>query len=130
MGTHMGPSYACLFVRYVEQSLFHCCSGTILHLFLHYIDDCISAASSSSHEELELFINFINTFHRNLKISWTISDTSLSFLDLCLHLWDYSLRDSLIRSTLPMSPTTPGTIPCNRRRCYMCPYTSPLTSIQ
>eukprot|EP00061_Rhincodon_typus_P009506 g33070.t1 len=130
MSTHTGQNYSCFFVRYVEQSLFHCCTGTILHLFLHYIDDCISAASSSSHEELEQFINFINTFRRTLKISWTISDTSLSFLDLCLHLWDCSLRDSLIRSKLPTSQITPGTIPCNRRRFYMCPYTSPLTSIQ
>eukprot|EP00061_Rhincodon_typus_P001925 g16143.t1 len=42
---------------------------------------------------------------------------------------DCSLCDSLIRSTLPTSRTTPGTFPCNRRRCYTCPYTSPLTSI-
>eukprot|EP00061_Rhincodon_typus_P002283 g17082.t1 len=40
-----------------------------------------------------------------------------------------SLCDSLVCSTLPTSPTTPGTFPCNRRRCYTCLYTSPLTSI-
>eukprot|EP00061_Rhincodon_typus_P004682 g23178.t1 len=27
---------------------------------------------------------------------------------------------------LPTSPTTPGSFPCNCRRCYTCPYTSPL----
>eukprot|EP00061_Rhincodon_typus_P002312 g17169.t1 len=59
MGTCMDPSYACLFV---EQSLFRSYSGPIPHLFLHYIDDCISAASCS-HEELEQFIHFTNTFH-------------------------------------------------------------------
>eukprot|EP00061_Rhincodon_typus_P004712 g23256.t1 len=42
---------------------------------------------------------------------------------------DRSLRDSLVGSTLPASPTIPGTFPCNRWRCYTCPYTSPLTSI-
>eukprot|EP00061_Rhincodon_typus_P012904 g38944.t1 len=57
LGAHMGPSFACLFVGYVEQSLFCCYTDTILHLFLHYIDDCISTASCS-HEELEQFINF------------------------------------------------------------------------
>eukprot|EP00061_Rhincodon_typus_P000645 g12313.t1 len=57
MGTRMGPSYACLFAGYVEQSLFHCYTGTIPHLFLCYINDCIGAASCS-HEELEQFINF------------------------------------------------------------------------
>eukprot|EP00061_Rhincodon_typus_P014291 g41227.t1 len=81
MGTHMGPSYACPFVGYMEQSLFRCYTGTLPHLFLRYIDDCIDAASCS-HEEFEQFINFTNTFHPNFKFTWTISDTSCSFLDL------------------------------------------------
>eukprot|EP00061_Rhincodon_typus_P000486 g11851.t1 len=81
MGTRMGPSYACLFVGNVEQSLFRSYAGPIPHLFLRYINDCIGAALYS-HEELEQFIHFTNSFHPNLKFSWTISDTSLSFLDL------------------------------------------------
>eukprot|EP00061_Rhincodon_typus_P016932 g45402.t1 len=80
-GTHMGPSYACLFIGYEEQSLFRSYTGPIPHLFLCYIDDCFGAASCS-HEELEQFITFTNTFHPNLKFTWTISDTSFSFLDL------------------------------------------------
>eukprot|EP00061_Rhincodon_typus_P004706 g23245.t1 len=76
----MGPSYACLFGGYVEQSLFCCYTSTIPHLFLRYIDDCIGTASCS-HEELEQFINFTNTFHPDLKFTWTVSDTSPSFLD-------------------------------------------------
>eukprot|EP00061_Rhincodon_typus_P003000 g19045.t1 len=80
MGTRMGPSYACFFVGYVEQSPFRCYTGTIPHLFFHYIGDCISAALCS-HEELEQFINFTNIFHPKLKFTWTISNTSLSFLD-------------------------------------------------
>eukprot|EP00061_Rhincodon_typus_P011984 g37392.t1 len=81
MGTLMDPSYACLFAGYVEQSLFCSYNGPIPHLFLRYIDDHFSAASCS-HAELEQFINFTNAFHHNLKFTWTISDTSLSFLDL------------------------------------------------
>eukprot|EP00061_Rhincodon_typus_P014138 g40979.t1 len=80
-GTHMGPSYACLLIGYVEQSLFCNYTGTMPNLFFRYIDDCIGTASCS-HEELEQFINFTNTFHLNLKFTWTISDTTLSFLDL------------------------------------------------
>eukprot|EP00061_Rhincodon_typus_P002922 g18820.t1 len=240
----MGPSYVCLFIGYVEQSLFCCYTGTIPHLFLHYINDSISI-TSCSHEELEQFINFTNTFHPNLKFTWTISDTFLSFLDTsvsisgyCLnanvyfkptdtHSYldytsshspscknakpysqflrvcsqdgvfhsrtsqmssyfkecnflhknkdrvplvltyhptnlriqhiilchfcqlqpnsttkdiflspplsafrrDHSLCNSLICSTLLTRPTTPGTFPCNHRKCYTCLYTSPLTSI-
>eukprot|EP00061_Rhincodon_typus_P001462 g14865.t1 len=61
MGTHMGPSYAYLFRGYVEQSLFRSYTSPIPHLFLRYIDDGIGAASCS-HEELEQFIHFTNTF--------------------------------------------------------------------
>eukprot|EP00061_Rhincodon_typus_P004766 g23384.t1 len=81
MGTHMGPSNACLFIRYVEQSLFRCYTGTISRLFLRYIDDCIGAASHS-HEEFEQFVKFTYTFHPNLKFTWTIPGTTHSFLDL------------------------------------------------
>eukprot|EP00061_Rhincodon_typus_P001529 g15029.t1 len=42
---------------------------------------------------------------------------------------DCSLHDSLICSTFPTSPTTPGKFPCNCRKCYTCPYTSLLTHI-
>eukprot|EP00061_Rhincodon_typus_P015210 g42762.t1 len=68
MGTRMGPSYAGLFVGYMEQSHFRSQTGTTLHFFLHYIDDCIGTAKCS-HEELEQFINFTNTFHPNLKFT-------------------------------------------------------------
>eukprot|EP00061_Rhincodon_typus_P010134 g34194.t1 len=83
MGTRMGPSYACLFTEYMEQPLFCCYTGTIPHLFFHYIDDCIGSASCS-HEELEQFINFTNTFHPKFKFTWTISNTSLSLLDFSI----------------------------------------------
>eukprot|EP00061_Rhincodon_typus_P000719 g12550.t1 len=78
MGTHMGPSYTCLFVGYMEQSLFHSYTGPIPYLFLCYID--FISVASCSHEELDQFIHFTNTFHPNIKFTWTISDTSLSFL--------------------------------------------------
>eukprot|EP00061_Rhincodon_typus_P017540 g46269.t1 len=79
MGTHMGLS--CLFVGFMEQSLFHNYTGSSPHLILHYTDDCIGAALCS-HEELEQFMNFANTLHHALKFTWTISDTSFPFLDL------------------------------------------------
>eukprot|EP00061_Rhincodon_typus_P008126 g30470.t1 len=62
-------------------AFFHCYTGIIPGLFLHYIDDYIGTASCS-HEEFEQFINFTNIFHPNVKFTCTISDTSLSFLDL------------------------------------------------
>eukprot|EP00061_Rhincodon_typus_P000747 g12641.t1 len=57
MGTHMGPSYACLFMGYVELSLFQSYSGLHAQLFVRYINDIIGAASLSC-PEWENFINF------------------------------------------------------------------------
>eukprot|EP00061_Rhincodon_typus_P000585 g12136.t1 len=90
MGTRMGPSCACLFVGYVQQSLFRCYTSTVPHLFLRYNDDCVSAALCC-YEELEQFINFTNTFDPNLKFTRTISDTSLSFLDFSISISDNHL---------------------------------------
>ncbi|XP_062918361.1 chitinase domain-containing protein 1 isoform X1 [Mobula hypostoma] len=81
MGTRMGPSYACLFVGFVEQSMSQTYSGICSPLFLRYIDDC-NGAASCTHAELVDFINFASNFHPALKFTWSISDTSLSFLDL------------------------------------------------
>eukprot|EP00061_Rhincodon_typus_P002644 g18105.t1 len=99
MGTCMSPSHACLFVGYVEQSLFHSYTGAIPHLFLRYIDDCVSTASCS-HKELQQFINFTNTLHPDHKFTWSIPDTSLSFLDLSVSIsGDHLETDTYFKST-------------------------------
>eukprot|EP00061_Rhincodon_typus_P000058 g10286.t1 len=90
----MGPSYACLFVGYVEQSVFRNYTGPIPYLFHYYIDDCIGA-TSCSHEELEQLTHFTNTFHPNLKFTWTISDTIPSFLDLSVSISGYHLETNI-----------------------------------
>ncbi|XP_032873452.1 nicotinamide riboside kinase 1 isoform X1 [Amblyraja radiata] len=83
MGTCMGPSYACFFVGYVEQSLFEAYRGPIPKRYLSYIDDYIRA-TSCTHAELTDFIHFTTNFHPALKFTWTISDISLPFLDLTI----------------------------------------------
>ena len=60
MGTKMGPSYANLFVGYIEHQFFNQYNGPKADLYRHYIDDCVGATSST----------------------WEISDTSLAFLDI------------------------------------------------
>eukprot|EP00061_Rhincodon_typus_P004252 g22125.t1 len=99
MGTRMGPSYVCLFEGYVEQFLFCNYTGTIAYLFLRHINDCIGI-TSCSHEVLEQFINFTNTFHPNLKFTRTISDNSVSFLDLCVSIsGDHLETDNYFKPT-------------------------------
>ena len=81
MGTKMGPSYANLFVGFVEHQFFSQYNGPKPQLYGRYIDDCIGA-TSSTREELTEFITADNSFHPALKYTWEISDDSLSFLDI------------------------------------------------
>ena len=77
----MGPSYANLFVGYVEHQFFNQYNGPKPELYGRLIDDCIGAISSSK-EELDEFITSVNSFHPALKYTWEISETSLAFLDI------------------------------------------------
>ena len=83
MGTKMVPSYANLFVGYIEQQFFNQYNGPKPELYRRYIDDCVGA-TSSTRVELNQFVTAVNSFHPALKYTWEISDTSLAFLDIKL----------------------------------------------
>ena len=94
MGTKMGPSYANLFIGFIENKFFSNYHGPKPDLYKRYIDDCVGATSSSK-EELNLFINSVNSFHPALKYTWEISENSLAFLDVKLSINDNSLSTSV-----------------------------------
>ena len=83
MGTKMEPSYANLFVGYIEPEFFNQYNGPKPELYRRYVDDCVGA-TSSTREELNQFITAVNSFHPALKYTWEISNTSLAFLDFKL----------------------------------------------
>ena len=62
MGTKMGPSYANLFVGYIENQFFNQYNGPKTELYCSYIDDCIGA-TSSTRLDLNQFISTVNLFH-------------------------------------------------------------------
>ena len=62
MGTKMGLSYANLFVGCIEHQFFNQYKGPKPELYRRYIDDCVSA-TSSTREELNQFITAVNSFH-------------------------------------------------------------------
>ena len=78
MGTKMGPSYANLFVGFIENKFFSNYHGPKPDLYKRYIDDSVGA-TSSSREELNQFINSVNSFHPALKYTWEIPENSLAF---------------------------------------------------
>ena len=80
IGTKMGPSYANLFVGFIEQQFFDKFDGTKSELYRRYIDDCFGA-TSCSRQELDYFITSVNSFHPALKYTWVVSECSIAFLD-------------------------------------------------
>ena len=89
MGTKMGPSYANLFVSYMEHQYFNQYNNPNPELYRRYIDDCIGA-TSSSREDLNQFITAVNLFHPaliccihlNIHHMSRIPFLILSFLDI------------------------------------------------
>ena len=81
MNTKMGPSYANLYIGYVERQFFNQCNSPKSELYCHNIDDCVST-TSSTREELNQFITAVNSFHPALKYTWEISNTCLAFLEI------------------------------------------------
>ena len=94
MGTKMGPSYANLFVGYIENLIFQQYTGPKPEFFGRYIDDCIGA-TSCSREDLDSFISYVNSFHPSLEFTWEISETSVTFLDISVSIVDDHLSTSV-----------------------------------
>ena len=65
----------------MEHHVFNQCNGPKPELYRRYVDDFISA-TSSTREDLNQFITAVNLFYPALKYTWEISDTSLAFLDI------------------------------------------------
>ena len=59
MGTKIGPSYANLFIGYIEHKFFNQYNGPKPELYRCYIDDCVGA-TSSTREELNQFVTAVN----------------------------------------------------------------------
>ena len=95
----MGLSYANLYANYVEKHVYEQYTGHTLDFFVKFIDDCF-ATSSSSREDLERFISFVDNFHAALKFTWEISKTSVSFLDILV-----SINGNVLKTSEPYKPT-------------------------
>ena len=94
MGTKMGPSYACLFVGYVEEKMLLTYTGTKLIMLRRYIDDYFGI-STSTKNELEDFMQYVNDFHPSLSYTYDISDTSVNFLDISISMTHHGLTTDI-----------------------------------
>ena len=95
MGTKMRPSYANLFVYVGLKTNFQPIQRTSTStIYRRYIDDCVGT-TSSTREELEQFINSVNSVHPALKYTWQISETSIAFLDINVSIHNNGLSTSV-----------------------------------
>ena len=80
MGSPMAPAYASLFMGKLEEDFFK--TVTIKpDVWFRFLDD-IFMVWNDTLENLEIFIDKINSFHPSIKFTHTISKTSVPFLDV------------------------------------------------
>ena len=94
MGTRMGPSYACLFMGFIEQNFMQTYDGPIPEVYGRYIIDCIGV-TSMCRQDLECFINSFNDYNASVKFTWNISDNSLECLDVLMTLTPAGISTSV-----------------------------------
>ena len=85
MGTKMGPSYANLFMGYVEEMFMIQYQDNKPSLFKRYIDDIFGATTMTKNDLLS-FIDHFNSFNAAIEFTHDISDTAIPFLDVCFKL--------------------------------------------
>ena len=105
MGTKMGPSYACLFMGYLETRILTNCGDNKPLLVRRYIDDFFGIATSSE-EEVKNFIGKFNTFHPSIKVTHEISSSCITFLDI-----NVSLKDTGVSTSVHYKPTDSHAVP-------------------
>jgi hypothetical protein len=102
MGTPLAPSAASLFMGWLEEQLLE---KSPVHLkteretWKRFIDD-IFMLWTSSEEDLDSFITFINNYHPSIKFTSASSESSIPFLDILI-----SLQDGYLQTDLYSKPT-------------------------
>ena len=99
MGTKMGHSVACIFIGYLEELFFSDYEHSTPMLYKRYIDDIVGAASCPE-KELQCFIDHLTIFNSSIKYTYTISNNTVTFLDVQL-----TIDNNHIKSCAHIKPT-------------------------
>lgn len=68
IGTRVAPTYANIFMGYLEEKLLREWKGTAVEMWRRYIDDVITIWKGSEEELIE-FLTFINMYHSTIKFT-------------------------------------------------------------
>ena len=99
MGMKIGPSVACIFMGYLEELFFAEREHSTPMLYKRYTDDNVGAASCPE-EELQCFIDHVTNFNPSIKYTYTISNNTITFIDLQL-----TIDNNHIKSCAHIKPT-------------------------
>ena len=77
------PSYANLFMAHIEESFFTSI-GFRPQFYVRYLND-IFFTWTDTHNEMLLFLERFNNFHPSIKLTHTISQSEIDFLDMLLY---------------------------------------------
>ena len=102
MGTRVAPTYANIFMAKLEKFMLENCSPELAELVLcwkRFIDD-IFFIFSGSYEELEKFLQYLNSVHPTIKFDdfeHDKTENSCNFLDLNIKIKDGKIITGLYR---------------------------------
>ena len=91
MGTRVAPTFACLFIGWLEKKMLQDWRGHPPRLWRRYIDNIIFLWSGSKSELLE-FVKFLNEYHPTIKFKYKEGEhfdfetRSVNFLDTTLYI--------------------------------------------
>ena len=83
MGTRVAPTFACIFMGWLETGMLAAWMGTTVHLWRRFIDD-IFFIWRGSEEELKEFMEHCNNYHPTIKFTFNydLNTRSVEFLDI------------------------------------------------
>ena len=74
MGTRVAPTFACMFMGWLESAMLAAWGGTAVHMWCRFIDDCFFIWYGTE-DELKEFMQHCNSFHPTIKFTFNY-DTS------------------------------------------------------
>ena len=90
MGQRFAPSIANIYLSLWEENLKNKIDNFPIHWF-RYIDDIFTIWNADA-KSLKEFLNKINNFDPNIKITFSFNNTNTTFLDLNIYKYDNKLR--------------------------------------
>ena len=94
MGTPCAPNFANLFMQHIETMLLRDAPGPTPYIWWRFIDD-VFIIWNHSRQELDDFLDYINSSHPSIKFTAEISESQVHFLDVTITKTDFGLQTAV-----------------------------------